>query len=1505
MLQLNKEKNAETKNSATTILKQRIYEQLSYEQRSHEQLSHEQHRHEQQSMTARQTNEALSHTNASLMTQQEIDAACSAIDGLSNEQYAEQLLHPVDNLSRPSAWQLVKKIATSVLFEEERGPLILARVSLQKTSTCDQTALNKPAELVSVIVQNRAIRNGVWQPEHHQHVEDWLADSANQGLPVITFIDTPGAAAGDEANLGLQAHSISSLIASFTKLSVPSIGVIVGKAYSGGAIPLASTNVLLALKDAVFNTIQPQGLAAIARKEKLSWQECAQRIGISAIELAQEGVVDGVINYSPADPIASIDALKDALIDNLYQLQSQARDGRNLRELRWATLKSRLQFQEGEHALSPVTPAPVSIKVSDQTPTMQKDDDWQNWLARSQPIRYHKRIAHVWRKVKKAINETPTSSNARISVSLNTVETGLLEQLALEIAFECFHQWQGDFDQHLLHYKQSDAEQNNQKRLASDTELSDLRELLQIRSLKSLIIVQLEYLRVLNTCYDGFLSELCPVAHEYSRHQNLSEDTVSTLWSSAQKAASEAGIHPHRCAYFLNWLYFLDQKAVLQPQLQRLSEWKQRQMPRLDKVAFVVAAYYSGTLLCRLFVSQARGLAFSGAFQPTHIGRQKDFWAKLTNASRNIRIQEELDGLKPLLAISAVQWTELLFTDFNTQDDTIITKDPKQFPGFAERITQARVAKDTPCGLITGSGLIRRAPLSENESTDENGTRVAAFISNHSFQAGAFDMAAAEKLCRLLAYAQEQQLPVIGIVSSAGMQTKEGAAALFSMAVANEAINRFTENGGRILVIGYGDCTGGAQASFVTHPCVDTYYLSGANVPFAGQVVVPEHLTLQGTLSNYLFQQDNNTSSADSAKSSRRSMKGLVRHPVSSELDRRLQAIDPDLPLPNLGVTELLGAWLSPISNSKVLPAPSIPKKQFGSINTLLVHARGCTALRLIQGAHAYKKQVVLVQSDPDMRSAAVKHLKQNDRLVCLGGQSSDESYLNADSVLRVAQLEQVDALHPGIGFLSENADFAEGCHQQGLNFIGPTASSIARMGDKSQAIATARLANVPTVPGSQGVVSSAAQAKIVMEQIGFPLLIKASHGGGGKGIGTVFTSKDLEKTFHRVRQEAASAFGCGDVYLERLVENVRHIEVQVLRDRQGNFRMIGVRDCSTQRNRQKVIEESGEYVISKNQIESLRSWSRQLSETIQYIGAGTVEFLYDLDRKCFYFMEMNTRLQVEHIVTEMTTNIDLVEQQLRIAEGESIADIPEYIQPHGHAIEVRINAEAIRLSPPSGDQAAQLIVEPATGTFTKVIFPEHAYSRVLSIAAKGVEVTPFYDNLIAQIVVHGKSREQALERMEGMLSQCVIEGVATNLPLLQALLSSEPFSGGHFSTHFVDEWANSQQETEQFESTVSNAEHNSLLEIDGEDYLLKLPSAGIAWVAASPDLPRFVKAGDIISTDQTLLLLEVMKMFMPVTLEQLLPKGLPATQYRVKHCRDIEGQYLQKGEVFMSLTAI
>ncbi|MFC3150911.1 biotin carboxylase N-terminal domain-containing protein [Litoribrevibacter euphylliae] len=1432
----------------------------------------------------------------------------NVIKSLANDTYAEQVLKPVDDIKRPSALSLVHKIADRILKEEQLGPLSLLNIELSD----DQSAGYE----IAVVVQNRSVRNGVWSPKHHSLVNTWLSEVSAKRLPVVTFIDTPGADAGNQANMEFQAGSISELIAGFTRLDVPSIGVIYGKGYSGGAIPLAATNLLFALKDAVFSTIQPQGLAAIARKEHLTWQECAQKVGINAVELVFDGVIDGVIDYSPLEemPQASsekVRVVKEALLAGLASLMEHHEKPSQIRDLRWQTLRSRLSFQE-PHYEQGKTSERIHIQIQPrEVSNLSKDSHLQEelqgqlfeqWLNRSQPLRYHKPLERLWNTIQ-ADTSVASELSGRIGQSIDDQQFQKIEALSLALAIEFFHQWQGQLgcylDQFKAYLQQADSSSlfefiADQARGDLQSPALSLTDFVAVKEIQELVLHHLELLKLLDVSYDVFLSEICSVAWEYSLKQTLSVETVQKLLRSAQVIAAEQGINRERAQRFLNWLHHLEEQGLLSNLVTRMNDWKLRQFPQTDPVLFVVAGYFVSTLLTRLYWHQVRGIPFSGAFQPRHIGRQKNFWHRLTQASRNVRIQQVLNETKTQRMISPQSWIDLLFENFQPLDQELVTKDPKVFPGFAKRINQVLDNSGTPCGLLTGVGALK-----SQVNTAHTKHQVGLFVSNSDFQAGAFDMASAEKLCRLLERASVAGIPVIGLVSSAGMQTKEGASALFSMAVVNEAISRFTEAGGRMMIIGYGDCTGGAQASFVTHPNVDTYYLSGTNLPFAGQVVVPEHLTLQATLSNYLTERrwgDND----------RLVMRGLIRHPFFAGLDRRLKEIDPSLTLCELNLNDVLETWLSENGSLTSIADAPIKQKQYNKIKQLLIHARGCTAIRLIDAAHAANKQVVLVQSDPDMNSVAADSLGIGDRLVCLGGQSSEESYLSAHSVLRVAELEQVDALHPGIGFLSENADFAAACLEKDLNFIGPEASSIARMGDKAQAIATARAAHVPTVPGSDGVVATLAQAKQVMAEIGVPLLIKASHGGGGKGIGTVQSPDELEATFLRVQQEAKSAFGCGDVYIERLLESVRHIEVQVLRDSLGNFRMMGIRDCSAQRNRQKIIEESGEYVLTQEQIYALNTWSAGLSHRINYVGAGTVEFLYDLERNCFYFMEMNTRLQVEHIVTEMTAGVDLVEQQFRIAEGHSIAELPEAVVQTGHAIEVRINAESI-----SKDQTkGELVVTPATGRFTKVHIPEKDYARVLCVAAKGKEMTPFYDNLVAQVVVHGKDRAEAIARLSTYLDELVISGVDTNLPLIKALLKSSDFISGEITTAFVEEWVaeDSSAEDSDFLDTLANRANEkadsstALIEHDGSEYLLKLPNTGVVYAAPSPDSAPFVKSGDVISGDQTLLLLEVMKMFMPVTLSHFFKNASGKDKYRVMHCRDLDGQYLQQGEVVLTL---
>ena len=665
--------------------------------------------------------------------------------------------------------------------------------------------------------------------------------------------------------------------------------------------------------------------------------------------------------------------------------------------------------------------------------------------------------------------------------------------------------------------------------------------------------------------------------------------------------------------------------------------------------------------------------------------------------------------------------------------------------------------------MVTGIG--------EFKLDDEGNTaKVGTLISNVAFQAGAFDMAGAEKLCSLLIDSANQGLPVVCFVSSGGMQTKEGPSSLFSMAIVNDRITSFiAETGLPVVVFGFGDCTGGSQASFVTHPLVHTYYLSGTDMPFAGRVVVPSFLPSMATTSNYL---------ADTPGA----MQGLVKHPFANGLDEKLREVDPEIEIPTETINEVVAkvitgaASMSPKEQQrKIFRAVD----QMGKIDTVLIHARGCTAVKLIRTAQAQGHKVLLVQSDPDMGSAATDMLTEQDEVVCLGGQTPGESYLNGLSVVTIAKNRGADALHPGIGFLSENAGFARLCRSNGLNFIGPKASSMDTMGNKSNAISTAMENNVPVVPGSHGILTSAEATAKVAEEIGYPVLLKAVHGGGGKGIKVVRSASEIKDAFNTVFSEARSAFGNGDLYLEKFVESMRHIEVQILRDTHGVTQVLGLRDCTVQRNNQKVLEESGSTMLPKDLEKKAYECAADLAEAVDYFGAGTVEFIYDLKANTIYFMEMNTRLQVEHPVTEWTSGVKIVAKQFEIAEGATIKDLK--IGNKGFSIEARITAEKARL-----DSDGTIDFLPTPGLVTECKFPQGGHIEVIASVSEGKTISPFYDSMIAQLVVHGKNRKDAIKKLIEALEATSIKGVCTNISLLKRILNDKTFVKGDYDTGYL-----------------------------------------------------------------------------------------------------------------------
>ena len=438
--------------------------------------------------------------------------------------------------------------------------------------------------------------------------------------------------------------------------------------------------------------------------------------------------------------------------------------------------------------------------------------------------------------------------------------------------------------------------------------------------------------------------------------------------------------------------------------------------------------------------------------------------------------------------------------------------------------------------------------------------------------------------------------------------------------------------------------------------------------------------------------------------------------------------------------------------------------------NKILIANRGEIALRVIRACRELGVKTVAVYSEAD-RDAL--HVKFADEAVCIGPPPSRESYLNIPRIIAAAEITNADAIHPGYGFLAENAHFAEICLSSGLQFIGPRPESIESMGDKSLAKATMRKAGVSVIPGSDGNVADAAAARRIVDEIGYPIMIKAAAGGGGKGMRAVTSAEELERAYEIARSEAGSAFGKPDVYIERLVEQPRHVEIQVLGDRHGNVIHLGERDCTIQRRHQKLIEESPSPVVTHELREQMGAAAVAAAKAVNYEGAGTVEFLLDANRH-FYFMEMNTRIQVEHPVTEMVAGLDLIRAQIEVAAGEKLQK--RKLKPRGHAIECRINAE---------DPANNF--RPSPGRLTSFHVPGGYGVRVDTAAYVGYEIPPYYDSLLAKLIVWGETRDVAIRKMVVALDEFIVEGVHTTIPFHEKVFLNERFRSGLYDTSFVD----------------------------------------------------------------------------------------------------------------------
>ena len=440
-------------------------------------------------------------------------------------------------------------------------------------------------------------------------------------------------------------------------------------------------------------------------------------------------------------------------------------------------------------------------------------------------------------------------------------------------------------------------------------------------------------------------------------------------------------------------------------------------------------------------------------------------------------------------------------------------------------------------------------------------------------------------------------------------------------------------------------------------------------------------------------------------------------------------------------------------------------------IKKVLIANRGEIAVRIIRACREMGIRTIAIYSEADKNAL---HVSLADQAICVGPAPSAKSYLNMKAILEAACLTGADSIHPGFGFLSENVTFAKICEEMGIKFIGPNYKLIELLGNKSKAKETMKNAGVPVVPGSEGLIYSKEQAIEIAEKIKYPVILKASSGGGGRGIRIAYSREELEKEYDIVKQEAKVSFNDDSLYIEKYIENPRHVEIQVLADEHGNAIHLGERDCSIQRRNQKVLEETPSAILDEETRRKMGETAVRAVKEIGYTNAGTIEFLVDKNKQ-FYFMEMNTRVQVEHPVTEMVTGIDLIKEQIKIASGENLKYDQKDIKFTGHSMEVRINAED-----PEKD------FMPCAGTITELHFPGGNGVRVDSAIYSGYKIPPTYDSMTAKIIVHGKDRNESIAKMKSAIAELVIEGIKTNIDFILKILEDKDFQNNNYDTSFI-----------------------------------------------------------------------------------------------------------------------
>ncbi len=1590
-----------------------------------------------------------------LISEQEIDVALENLRNMDVDAYIASTVSPCEEAARPSAREILRSFRQPVQNEISNGPFYSAEMELD---------FGDYVRRVGFICQDRRTAMGVWGAEHHEQAAQVASQFAIRSMPIICFMDTPGADGKEDANAANQAHSISRLIAELCNVDVPTLGVIIGQGYSGGAIPLAASNLLVSLRTGVFNTIHPKGLANLVRRYNLSWQECAQFVGVSSYELYRQGNIDGIVDYDPGED-HKLDNLRSVIISGITSIEQSCRTfvaehpeilqhyqqnlnryfnrgeylaavdasstlklrtspteypnvfGVAFRYLRYLGLRRRIKSTTiGQYGRLAVDKMPEG-KLAERE-IRERRVAFLSWLQDPDQILYEDHLSRSW-KIYAERKQQLGGERGRLAQLIFGEPGERYEaargELCLTLGMHLYNRWKAQAEDNFLalinHINHRDAsrfllrssdvrdvkallremsasnhpflthvkgrfgydgkklfdseylEEKGAELLGQqlvielnlvlegepfypafsekDISMSELTRQVILRTDASTIELNRRILEdnlwsfierredgdpegddqnrtvldivldedigepFIESCknliafgevYNTLIGDLVGLASQTQATRLLPATFIDALLDTAfLRIASmplfEGGDVAELKARFARWVQSMAGNSRSSQFYKAVEEWIRVVHKDKSDTLFVVITFFFEKLLPHYYQAREGGRTYEGKVEPARIGRRKDFWNRLTIAYRDLLFAQILDKEKKSRATTYKTLLNRYVDNFTERHGELMSANPVDFPTFRPSIESALQKDVKPHGLITGIGDFK---------TDQGSYRVGLVMSNVEFQVGCIDNSDCVRFCKLLVECAQERIPVIGFISSGGMQTKEGAAALFTMAVVNDRLTRFVrDNDLPVIMFGFGDCTGGAQASFVTHPLVQSYYFSCTSMPFAGQAVVESNLPFTCLLSNYL-------------SVTQGSMRGLVKLPFSN-LDDDLRSVDPSIPLPTETVEEVVDRVMSGTLTAAdpTVAKPRVSEEElFRPVQRTLVHARGCTAVKLVTKAIEYGHEVVLVQSDPDMGSVAADLVRDNDKhaLVCIGGNTSDESYLNAMSVLSIADAEGVDSLHPGIGFLSEEANFARLVRNQSLNFIGPRVSSMETMSNKSNAINTTMSIGVPVVPGSHGIVNSSEQAAEIADDVGYPVLLKAVQGGGGKGIQIVERPEELHSLFQLVSTEAKAAFGNGDLYIEKFVTSMRHIEAQVLRDTHGNTRVLGIRDCSVQRNNQKLIEESGSTLLPAHLREQVMTDAAKIADAVDYVGAGTVEFIYDVPSNSTYFMEMNTRLQVEHPVTEVTTDTDIVRKQFEIAGGGSIEDLNPSEQ--GYGMEVRVNAEKAVLN-----ARGEVSFQPTPGEITVCEIPEEDHIRVISMAGEGKVVPPFYDSLIIQIICYGKDRTDTIDKLVAYLGRVVINGVSTNLSLIKRILRDETFRGGDYDTGYLPGFLSQIDAVELIAeideaagSTGQVIDLNMVRIEDSNELKVLSPSTGVFYLTPSPTEPEYVNVGDTVSVDDTLCQLEAMKMFTPVNLNTFSGDAgelYPDRRYTISRINLTSGQQVNEGDLLFVIRPV